>query len=110
MASHGRGGEASDQEIVGLMADAERLHLVAVGAARDAEIAAQMARGARLALALRAMSRTNEEERGRLYVLGQTLTPDMILNWASAEAVSTSRGQRRRWRLFRVLQMVEQGL
>lgn len=53
-------------------------------------------------LALRAMSRTTELERARLFALGRPLTPDPILAWAAEEAVSTSRIQRRRWRLFRV--------
>lgn len=71
MAPHGGGGEVSDQEIVGLMADAEWLHLVAVRAARDAEIAPQMAHEARLALALGAMSRTNKEDRGACTLWGK---------------------------------------
>lgn len=72
--ARGEGVVASDQEIVRLMADMERLWQAAVRAARDAEIAAGAASDARLTLALRAMSRTNQEERDRLFALGQTLT------------------------------------
>lgn len=67
---------ASDLEIAGLMADAARLEW-------EAERAAHAARAARRSLALRAMSRTNSEERERIFTLGQPLTADLILAWAS---------------------------
>lgn len=96
MASHGGGSRASDEEIIGLMADADRLRMEAARAARDAEIAAQRAAEARMLLALRAMSRTDQEERDRLFALDRPLTPTVILDWAAAEAISTSRAQRRK--------------
>lgn len=94
MASEGSEGAASDLEIMGLMAKADWLE-------RAAERAARAAAGARCSLALRAMSRTNLEERGRLFALGQPLSVDLILAWGAMEARLTSREQRRRWKLFK---------
>lgn len=104
MASYGGGSRASDEEIVGLMVELERLQVEATRAARDAEIAARRAVEARMSLALRAMSLTNEEERAKIFASGQALTVDRILNWAAREAELTSRIQRRKWGLFRETQ------
>lgn len=86
-------GGASDVETIGLMADAARLE-------REAERVEHAARAAKRSLALRAMSRTNSEERERIFRLG-VLTPEWILDWAAEEAVLCSRRQRQRWRIFR---------
>lgn len=77
MASPSNG--ASDQEIVALMVEVERLE-------RRAERAARAVADARRNLALRAMSRTNEAERERMFASGQPLTTDSILYWAAREA------------------------
>lgn len=77
MASPSNG--ASDQEIVALMVEVERLE-------RRAERAAWAVADACRNLALRAMSRTNEAERERMFASGQPLTTDSILYWAAREA------------------------
>ena len=71
-------------------------------AARSAERANREVAIAGMNLALRAMSRTTELERARIFALGRPISPALILDWAAEEAVSTSRVQRKRWRLFRV--------
>lgn len=50
----------------------------------------------------------DQGERDRLFARGQPLTADLILDWAMEEAASTSRAQRRKWRVFRELQVEEQ--
>lgn len=95
------GGGASDQEIRRLMAELVRRERAAARAARRVERVDRDVAFARMNLALRAMSKTTELERARIFALGQPITPDLILAWAAEEAASTSRIQRRRWRLFR---------
>lgn len=85
---------ASDEEIMALMAEVGRLE-------RRAERAVRALTDARRNLAIRAMSRMNDDERERMYASGQTITTESILYWAAREAEFTSRVQRRQWRLFR---------
>lgn len=96
------GGGASDQEIRRLRAELSRRERAAARAAARVERADREVALARMNLALRAMSRTTELERDRIFALGRPITPYLILAWAAAEASSTLRIQRRKWRLFRI--------
>lgn len=88
------GGAAPDWEIVGLLAELDRLE-------REAQHAARSVTDARRTLALRAMSHASEEEQQRIFARGGELIVERILYWTAREAESQSQEQRWRWRLFR---------